>query len=65
MTLNDPDVRRQIARMRWKQREMSKNGKLLTQWEPGTYRDSANTDIARNWMRLYDWMPPSQMRELA
>lgn len=60
MTNNDPAVRRTIARMRWKLRQMRHEHKTLCTGKP--YTPSVETDIARTF-RLYDYVPPSQREQ--
>lgn len=63
MNMQDPDVRHRIAQMRWQLRKLRHEHKSLCTGKP--YTPSVETDIRRDWMRLYDWLPPSQRKELA
>ena len=60
MDMNDPAVRRTLARLRWQFRDMKREGRLVLQGRK-PFTNSAQTNVAKTF-RAYDWTPPSQMR---
>lgn len=62
MTVNDPAVRRTLARLKWAYRAMRREEKLVLQGKR-RFTDSAGTNVKRTW-QAYDYTAPSELREM-